>query len=243
MSESYRSPDGRNHTLWESISDAMDALLPAYGSQTAARREARGWIFRGQSDATWKLAPTLYREPFGPSDVEVAGYFASSSNPTNASVGVIYCFNVDEYRQMCNPFAALGATQEYAEEQMRAGGLTPLPPLRTVQLRNVPRILQQKAVFLEVHEEHKETVMHNCGERFYFKQGRSYSGGTQSKLWMLPDRSNFGSDVESAAFLYVAKAQRSDLFEGTPYVGHNTMFPDGDYIRRFVDEWKREYMQ
>ena len=70
MSESYRSPDGRNHTLWNDIFEAMDAVLPAYGSQTAERREQRGWMFRGQSDSTWKLAPTLYREPLTPTVLE-----------------------------------------------------------------------------------------------------------------------------------------------------------------------------
>lgn len=293
MSESYRSPDGRNHTLWESISDAMDAILPAYGSQTAARREERGWMFRGQSDASWKLAPTLYREPFTRSvvadrrhktesfiealranadrfklanatddeflavaqhygfptahldftfNVEVAAFFASSSNPTCAEVGAIFGFNVEEYRQMRNPFSSLGVSQENAEEQMRAGGLSPLPPLRTVQLKNVPRVLQQEAVFLEVHDEHTETVMHSCIERFYFKQGSSasYSGGTQSKLWTLPDRSSFESDYAHFAFLNVARAQRPDLFAGTPYIGNDTVFPEDDDIRRFADEWNRD---
>lgn len=290
MSDLYRSPDGRNHTLWESISDAMDAVLPAYGSNTTKRREERGWMFRGHSDANWKLVPTLYREPCTPTEiqqrqvktrsfvdalrshaaplgldkatdddllaiaqhygfptahldftfnVEVAAYFATSTNPTRATVGVIYGFNVSEYRQMRNPFSLFGTSQEQAEKRMRSHGITPLPPLRTIQLTNVPRVLQQEAVFLEMHEEHVDTVMHNCIERFYFKQGtlQPYAGGAQSKLWMLPDRSSFRSEHEFLAFVSVARAQRPSLFEGTPYVGEVTIFPEDDNIRRFAEQW------
>ena len=292
MSQTYRGLDGRNHTLWESVSDLLDALIPAYGSRTAEQRRERGWIFRGQSDAQWDLAPTLYRKPCTAAQIEkrkqrtevfinalrenaaklgltrasedellavaqhygfptahldftynleVAAYFASAANPSQADVGVIYGFNVQEYQEMRNPFAVWGISQEQAEKEMREGGLMPLPPLKIVQLENVPRVLQQEAVFLEVHEEHLDTLMENCIEVFYFKHSDApYSGGLQPHTWSLPDRSSFNNDLDYARFLNLAKLQYPHLFETTPYVGQDILFPEDDAINQFVRGWEQK---
>lgn len=62
--EGYTSTDGRQHTLWGDIDDVVDALIVAHhGADRAARRE-RGWMFRGEADATWPaMTPSLFRAP------------------------------------------------------------------------------------------------------------------------------------------------------------------------------------
>lgn len=296
MSQTYRSPDGRTYTLWESVAELLDALIPAYGSRTVEQRKERGWIFRGQSDAQWDLAPTLYRKPYTANEIEkrknrteafvnalrenaarlglahasedelyaiaqhygfptahldftynleVAAYFASAVNPSQADVGVIYGFNVQEYQEMRNPFAVWGISQEQAEQEMREAGLMPLPPLlKVIQLENVPRILKQEAIFLEVHEEHLDTLMDNCAEIFYFKQGVTpYSGSVQPHMLSLPDRSSFNNDLEYERFLSLAKLRYPQLFETTPYIGQDTLFPEDDEINRFVKNWQQEVQE
>jgi hypothetical protein len=292
MKQSFRSPDGRNHTLWDNIDELLEALIPAFGSRTPEQRKERGWFFRGQSDARWDLAPTLYRKPCTASDIDkrkqqtetfvnalrenaekfgltqatedelvaiaqhygfptahldftynmdVAAYFSTASNPTQADVGVIYGFNVKDYQEMCNPFAVWGISQEDAEEQMREGGLTPLPPLKVVHLDNIQRILKQEALFIEVHEHHLDTLMENCIERFYFKQSPvTYSGGVQPYTWSLPPRSSFANDFEYARFMDLAKSTHPELFESTPYVGQGALFPEDDELHKFASAWKQE---
>ena len=61
--ESFRAKDSGHYTLWTSINDLIDAVIPAYWSKSRERRQERGWMFRGQAVADWYLIPSLYRPP------------------------------------------------------------------------------------------------------------------------------------------------------------------------------------
>lgn len=63
---SYKSRDGKQYPLWTNIDEVMDAVMPAYWSNTRETRRERGWMFRGQSNDQWDMVPSLYRPPATP---------------------------------------------------------------------------------------------------------------------------------------------------------------------------------
>lgn len=61
--DTYKTSDGRSFVLWADVNDALSAMVPAYRSNDRSSRRERGWMFRGQSNAEWSIAPTLFRAP------------------------------------------------------------------------------------------------------------------------------------------------------------------------------------
>lgn len=175
-------------------------------------------------------------------NAEVAAYFATDGDQPS-KVGVIWAFNYKEYHEMRNPFAALGLSLEESDAALKNGGMEPLPDLKIVELYNIPRIYEQEGLFVYVTPEKIETLMHECIDRFYFRQrpGVVYTGNFAHKAHTLPNRNYFDCDASYEAFLDLIRKEKPDLFDRTSSFGSTKLFPPSDPLSKFAIAWKREH--
>ena len=175
-------------------------------------------------------------------NAEVAAYFATMGGQPG-KVGAIWGFNYKEYQEMRNPFAALGLSLEESDEAFKDGGLEPLPDLEIIELYEVPRIYAQEGIFVRVTPEKMNTVMHECIDRFYFRQrqGIIYSGRFAHKAHTLPSRHHFANDESHEAFLSLVRDERPDLFDQTDTFDARTLFPPADPLSKFAEIWRNEH--
>lgn len=175
-------------------------------------------------------------------NVEVASYFASAGSQS-APVGAIFAFSAHEYEQIRNPFASLGSSKEESDRAMRQAGMEPLPDLELVELYNVPRIYAQEGIFIRVPPESAATLMHECIDRFYFRQrsGRVYGGDFPHREHMLLEPDAFDSRATYDSYIAIAQKEHPEVFDRTPRFNSATLFPPADPISKFVERWKREH--
>ena len=172
-------------------------------------------------------------------NVEIAAFFATATNPTNAEIGVIYCFNLKEYNEMRNPFSVLGTTQEETDKILLDQGMQPLPPSVVIYADEIPRIRVEEAVFLKSSQEHSNMVMHECIDRFYFRQkpGHIYRGEMELPTG-LPSQDMFDSDESYEYFIDMVKRQQPELFQKTPFI-FDLLYLEKDRIAQFAANWKK----
>ena len=175
-------------------------------------------------------------------NVEVAAYFATLGGQPG-QIGVIFAFNVREYQEMRNPFAPLGVSIEVSDSMLKKAGLEPLPDLVLVELYNVPRIREQEGIFIRVTPEKVETLLHECVDRFYFRQRPDmvYMGSFPYRAHTLPSSRKFDSPETYEAFLKLVRKERPDLFETTRTFREDILFPPDDPLSKFAEEWKRKH--
>lgn len=175
-------------------------------------------------------------------NAEVAAYFATFGSQ-QGQVGVIFAFNFSEYQGMRNPFAALGSTTEESDNVLKQAGLEPLPDLKLVQLHNISRIYEQEGLFIHVPPEKIGTLMHECIDRFYFRQrnNKVYAGNFPHKAHALPHRRLFDTDATYEAFLDMLRKEQPHVFDLTGDFGTTTLFPPADPLSKFAESWKREH--
>ena len=93
-------------------------------------------------------------------NLEVAAYFGTYTEQP-PRIGVVFAFPIDEYNSLRNPFAALGASLDMAEEAL---GDLALPPILDEDFDDVPRIYEQEGVFIECPVDKTKTIQDNCGQ-------------------------------------------------------------------------------
>ena len=251
--------------LWRGQTNAGWDLTPTlYRPPTgdAVQRERRRYTGRfmdalsaashtlGLSDLTEKkllaiaqhygFPTTLLDFTFNP---EVAAYFATKGR-RGSSCGVCFSYTVKEYEDLRNPFAALGFSQEYAEEVLAELGTGALPPLWNLDFSDVPRMHAQEGVFVEcTTRESAKTLLEQCIDRFYFTQqpGLVYVGGIADREWMLAPRRMFKSDRAYEDFLELARDEKPELFRLSDEFGEPDLFPPADPISQFAEEWRKAH--
>jgi hypothetical protein len=175
-------------------------------------------------------------------NVEVAAYFATLGGRPG-QIGAIFAFNAQEYKEMRNPFAALGVSIEFSDSALKNAGMEPLPDLGLVELYNVPRIYEQEGIFIRITPEKVETLMHECIDRFYFRQRSDtvYMGSFPHRAHLLPSSRDFDSPETYDAFMELVRKERPDLLENTRSFEKDTLFPPADLLSRFAENWKQEH--
>ena len=175
-------------------------------------------------------------------NAEVAAYFATLGGQ-RGQIGAIFGFSLTDYQGMRNPFAALGLTVEESDETFKKTGMKPLPDLELIELYNIPRIYEQEGLFIRVSPENIETLIHECIDRFYFRQrvAKVYEGKFSHNAHAIPDRHMFDSDATYEAFLAVLREEQPHLFDRTESFGTVTLFPPADPLSKFAESWKQEH--
>ena len=168
-------------------------------------------------------------------NAELAAYFATLDGQPG-KVGVIFGFSLKEYQGMRNPFAALGLTLEDSDATLKNAGMETLPDLELVELYNVPRIYEQEGIFIRVSPAKIETLLHECIDRFYFRQRPDivYAGNFAHRADALPSRDLFDCDATYEAFLEVVRKEKPGLFDRTGMFGSTTLFPPADPLSKFA---------
>ena len=175
-------------------------------------------------------------------NVEVAAYFATLGGRPG-QIGVIFAFNVQEYEEIRNPFAALGASIEFLDSALKNAGMEPLPDLKLVELYNVLRIYEQEGAFIRITPEKVETLTHECIDRYYFRQRPDtvYMGSFPQRAHLLPSSRHFDSPETYDAFMELVCKERPDLLEKTQSFDKDILFPPADPLSRFAENWKQEH--
>ena len=175
-------------------------------------------------------------------NAEIAAYFATEGIQ-QGEVGILFAFNAKEYKEMRNPFAALGTSVEDSDKILRGAGMETLPELEIVELYNIPRIFAQEGVFINVTPEKVETLLHECIDRFYFRQrkGLVYKGTFPHRLSSLPSPSYFDSKETYESFIEIVRKEKPELFDRTNAFGKDTIFPPADPLSRLAEQWKKDH--
>lgn len=63
--DTFTDPFGGQYPIWPDVETALSLLRATYPDG----QPGRGWVFRGQADARWGLAPSLYRSPLDETEV------------------------------------------------------------------------------------------------------------------------------------------------------------------------------
>jgi len=175
-------------------------------------------------------------------NAEVAAYFATFGGQREQA-GIIYAFSLTDYQGMRNPFAALGSTVEESDNTLKQAGMEPLPDLELVELYSIPRVYEQEGLFIRVTPAKIDTLLHECIDRFYFRQrtGMIYTGNFSHKAHAIPDRHLFDSDATYEAFVNVLRKEQPHLFDRTGTIGTIILFPPADPLSKFAENWKKEH--
>lgn len=175
-------------------------------------------------------------------NAEVAAYFATLDGE-RGEAGIIFAFSLSDYQGMRNPFAALGSSVEESDEIFKKAGMESLPDLELIELYNVPRIYEQEGLFIRVTPEKIETLLHECIDRFYFRQRTNtlYAGNFAHKEHTIPERHDFDTDATYEAFLELLREEQPHVFDRTEEFGATTLFPPADPISIFAERWKQEH--
>jgi len=169
-------------------------------------------------------------------NLEVAAYFATYTNDP-PRIGALFSYPMEEYQQLRNPFAALGATLEHAQEVL---GESALPQILDEDFSDVPRIYQQEGVFIDCPGNKAKAVQENCIDRYYFYQraGTIYRGdfafqtGLMSPKWFAT-REAFDSYVD------IVRTEHPKAFKQTLAFDTADLFPPIDELSVFAMEWKK----
>lgn len=175
-------------------------------------------------------------------NAEVAAYFATLGGQ-RGQIGAIFGFSLPDYQSMRNPLAALGLSVEESDDTFKRAGTEPLPDLELIDLYYIPRIYEQEGLFIRVSPENIETLMHECIDRFYFRQrtAKVYEGKFSHKAHAIADSRMFDSDATYEAFLAVLREEQPHLFDRTESFGTATLFPPADPLSKFAESWKNEH--
>src|SRR5438046_2204589 len=163
-------------------------------------------------------------------NLEVAAYFGTYTEQP-PRIGVVFAFPIDEYNSLRNPFAALGASLDMAEEAL---GDLALPPILDEDFDDVPRIYEQEGVFIECPVDKTKTIQDNCIDRYYFyqKPGVIHKGKFAFETSLMSSRW-FATKEAYASYREIAQREHPEVFQQTTPFDTADLFPPIDPVSIF----------